>query len=75
MNQTTAKYLIGFGVLVVLIGIVVYFFSEKLQWLGKLPGDIRYEGKNTKIYFPITTMILNSLVINGLIYLVRKFFN
>ncbi|MBL7917229.1 MAG: DUF2905 domain-containing protein [Bacteroidia bacterium] len=74
MNYPLHKWLIGIGLVLVLAGIIYYFFGNKLNWLGKLPGDIRYESGNTKVYFPIVTMILISLVINVVIWLVRKFF-
>ena len=73
MSQSTGKYLIIIGLLVVVLGIVVYFLSDKLHWLGRLPGDIRVERENFKFYFPVTTMILLSVLINLLIILVRKF--
>jgi hypothetical protein len=74
MNQTTAKYIILIGGIVVLIGIIFYFWGDKLNWLGRLSGDIRYEGKNTKVYFPIVTMLLISVVLNVILYLIRKYF-
>jgi H+/Cl- antiporter ClcA len=74
MNYPLHKWLIGIGVILIITGIIYYFFGNKLNWLGKLPGDIRYESGNTKVYFPIVTMILISLVINVVIWLVRKFF-
>ena len=62
MNQTTAKYLILAGIAIVLIGLIFYFMGDKLKWIGNLPGDIRIEKENTRIYFPITTMILISII-------------
>lgn len=63
MNQQTAKILIVIGALVLVVGILFYFFGDKLSWLGKLPGDIRIERENGGFYFPITTCILISLVV------------
>ncbi|KQS24744.1 DUF2905 domain-containing protein [Dyadobacter sp. Leaf189] len=73
MSQTTGKYLILIGLAVVLIGIIVYFLSDKLHWLGRLPGDIRVEKGNFKFYFPITTMLLLSGLLNLVIWLVKRF--
>lgn len=73
MNQATAKYIIFAGVAIVLIGILFYFLGDKLKWIGNLPGDIRIENENTRIYFPITTMILISVVGSLLLNLVRRF--
>jgi hypothetical protein len=74
MNSETGKYIILIGVLIIIIGLIVYFFHDKLNWVGRLPGDIRVEKENFKFYFPITTMILMSLVITGLIWIIRKLF-
>jgi hypothetical protein len=75
MSQITGKYLIIIGLLVVLVGVAVYFLSDKLQWLGRLPGDIHVEKENFRFYFPITTMLLLSGLLNLLIWLFRKFMN
>lgn len=73
MNSDTGKYVIIAGVLIVLVGILIYFFHDKLNWLGKLPGDIRIERENFRFYFPITTMILVSILISVLVRIFRKF--
>jgi len=72
MDQNTGKYIIGFGVLIVVAGLVIYFFHDKLHWLGKLPGDIRVERENSRFYFPITTMILISLLITLIVNILKK---
>ena len=74
MDSNTGKYIIMAGVLVILAGVLVYFFHDKLNWIGRLPGDIRVEKENLKFYFPITTMILLSLLVSGVIIIVKKFF-
>jgi H+/Cl- antiporter ClcA len=73
MDGNTGKYIIGLGVLIVIAGIIVYFFHDKLHWIGRLPGDIRIEKENSRFYFPITTMILFSLVLSLLVTLIKKF--
>ena len=74
MSSETGKYVIIAGAGVILIGIIIYFFHDKLHWIGRLPGDIRIEKENSRFYFPITTMILFSVVISLLLYLIRRFF-
>ncbi len=74
MEQNTAKYIILAGLALVVIGVLFYFLGDKLKWIGNLPGDIKIDNENTKIYFPITTMILVSIVGSILLNLVRKFF-
>lgn len=73
MNNATGKYIIVIGALIILVGIIIYFFHDKLNWIGKLPGDIRIEKENFKFYFPITTMILFSLAITLIVNLIKKF--
>ncbi|MFZ1529614.1 MAG: DUF2905 domain-containing protein [Ferruginibacter sp.] len=72
MNPSTGKYIIIAGVLTVLAGIIIYFFHDKLNWLGRLPGDIRIEKKNFRFYSPFTTMILLSIAASMLIQLIKK---
>jgi len=74
MNNETGKWIIGIGVIIILIGIIIYFFHDKLNWIGRLPGDIRIEKENFRFYFPIATMILFSLLGTLIIWLIRKFF-
>ncbi|RLC49032.1 MAG: DUF2905 domain-containing protein [Candidatus Cloacimonadota bacterium] len=47
-------------------------FTSILSYFGKLPGDIRIEKENFKFYFPITSMILISIVINIIIRIFKK---
>ena len=74
MDSNTGKYIMMAGALVILVGVLVYFFHDKLNWIGRLPGDIRVEKENFKFYFPITTMILLSLLVSGVIIIVKKFY-
>ena len=75
MNPSIGKYIILVGVAVMLVGLVVYFFGDKLSWLGRLPGDIRVEGENGgRFYFPVVTCIVVSVLLNLLIVLIRRFF-
>ncbi|HRO44414.1 DUF2905 domain-containing protein [Agriterribacter sp.] len=72
MNAETGKYIIAGGVLVIIAGMVIYFFHDRLHWIGRLPGDIRIEKENFRFYFPITTMILFSVMLSLLLWLFRK---
>jgi hypothetical protein len=66
-----AKNLIIVGALLILGGLVWHFTGGKIP-LGKLPGDIRIESGNSKIFIPITTSILLSLILSLLASLFRK---
>ena len=74
MNSDLGKYIIIAGIMIILLGVIIYFFHDKLSWIGKLPGDIRIEKENFKFYFPITTMILFGLVLTVIIQIIRKLF-
>ncbi|MCP9745974.1 DUF2905 domain-containing protein [Lacihabitans sp. CS3-21] len=73
--MTNGKYIIVAGLIIVLIGTIIYFFGDKLSWIGRLPGDIRIEKENFKLYFPITTLLIISILLNVIIWLIKKFSN
>ncbi len=62
------RWIIYFGLGAIIIGIILNQFSDKLGWIGRLPGDIRLGSDNVKIYFPFTTLIL----INFAIFIILK---
>ena len=72
MAPNAGKYIILAGLLIVVIGAIVYFFGNKLHWIGRLPGDIRVEKENFRFYFPITTMILFSVLLTVIVNLIRR---
>jgi uncharacterized membrane protein len=73
MNSTVGKWIIFIGLGLVCLGIFIYFFHDKLKWLGNLPGDIRIEKENFRFYFPITTMILLSVLLSLVLRLISRF--
>lgn len=68
------KTLIVIGLIAIIAGLILYFAGDRLNWIGRLPGDIRIEKENTRFYFPITTMILLSVVLSFILWIIRKFF-
>jgi NAD/NADP transhydrogenase beta subunit len=64
--------LVALGVGLILIGLL--FWSGSMSWFGKLPGDIRIERETVRIYVPIVSMLLVSVVVSLVLYLVRRFF-
>jgi uncharacterized membrane protein len=65
------KMLILLGIILVLLGIGMTLF-DKIPWLGRLPGDIAYEGKKIHFYFPLTTCIILSLIITLIMWLLGR---
>ena len=57
-----AKILIGIGVVLILIGVIWLIFPSAFSWIGNMPGDIKHKSGNTRIYFPIVTMIVISII-------------
>jgi hypothetical protein len=73
MNHRMAgMLLIVGGLLAVLAGLVV--LSGGFGWFGRLPGDIRWERGNVRLYAPLASMLLISVVLSLLLYLFRRFF-
>lgn len=60
------------GIFIVIAGVIIWFWGDKLRWLGKLPGDIRIEKENFSFYMPITTMIIISVVISAILWLIKQ---
>lgn len=73
--QAAGKILILTGGIVALVGILLVLFGNKMNWLGNLPGDIKIEKENFRLYFPVTTMILLSVVLTIVLWIIRKLFN
>lgn len=64
-----SKWLIILGLIAVVIGFLLNVFSDRLGWLGKLPGDLKFESKNVRFYFPFSSLVL----LNLFIYLIMRF--
>ena len=52
----------AFGLLLVVIGLLTW--GGALSWLGRLPGDLQFGTENVRVYIPITSMLLVSLVLS-----------
>ena len=68
------RILILIGIICIVAGLIIYLAGDKLGWFGHLPGDIRIEKGNTRFYFPVTTMILVSILLSVILWIIRKFF-
>jgi DUF2905 family protein len=67
------KLLIGFGAIVMAVGVIVVLAERANLPLGRLPGDIAYRGKNTAFYFPIVTCIVISVILSLIMWIVNRF--
>ena len=66
------KWLILLGLILVTIGAVFHFAPWLFNWFGKLPGDIQIETERSKIYIPITSMVIISILLSILFSLLRR---
>jgi hypothetical protein len=71
MNPSIGKYIMLAGGVIVVVGLIVYLFGNKLGFLGRLPGDIRIERESGGFYFPIMTCILLSVLLTVVIRIVQ----
>jgi hypothetical protein len=70
--QHPAWILILVGLTIVGLGLI-WMLVPSVPWLGRLPGDIRIERENFKFYFPLASCIVVSLLLTGIMWLVRYF--
>jgi hypothetical protein len=66
------RILISAGILLVVAGLVVFVAERAGIRLGRLPGDIRLEGKHGAFYFPIVSCILVSVLLSLISWLFRS---
>ena len=64
-----ARLLIIAGVSLLLIGLALVYAPGLLNWFGRLPGDIHIERGQTRIFIPITSMIVVSLALTLIVNL------
>jgi hypothetical protein len=73
MEPRSLGLLVAFaGVAIVVIGLLIAVGA--LGWFGRLPGDIRFEGENTRVYVPIVSMVLVSVVLTVVLNVIRRLF-
>jgi len=72
--ENLARFLVIGGIILILIGGGVYLAAKFGIPLGRLPGDIRIEGKNGSFYFPVVTSIILSLVLTVLLNIIIRLF-
>lgn len=59
------------GIVIVVVGLLAW--SGALSWFGRLPGDVRIERPGVRVYVPITSMLLVSVLLSLIVALVRRF--
>jgi hypothetical protein len=60
--QELGKLLFVAGVALALAGALVWF-APRIPWLGNLPGDLRIERPGLRVYAPLATCVVVSIVL------------
>jgi len=68
------KLLIYIGISIAILGVLITSIDINFNWFGNLPGDIKIDKENFKLFFPFTSMIIVTIILNLIIYLIRTFF-
>jgi len=58
------------GAALLVLGLLVW--TGALSWFGRLPGDIRIEREGVRIYFPLVSMLVISVVLSLLFWVIRR---
>jgi uncharacterized membrane protein len=72
MERNVGPFVVVAGILIALLGVLVWVGG--LAWFGRLPGDIRIERGNVRIYIPLISMLLVSVVATVLLSVLRYLF-
>jgi len=71
-SRGVGLFVIFAGAAVVVLGLLVY--AGALSWFGRLPGDLNFGSERTRVFVPLTSMLIVSLVLSLVMYLLRRFF-
>ena len=69
-NKPLGQLIIVVGLALVVVGLMA--MRGWLGWFGHLPGDVRVERENVRVYVPIVSMLLISLLFSVLSYVLRR---
>ncbi len=70
MGRQFGPWLVAIGLLIVVLGGLAW--AGLLSWFGRLPGDLRFGSGDTKVFIPITSMLLVSLALSLVFALIRR---
>jgi len=66
-----ARLLILMGLLLLGVGLLL-LVSDKIPWLGRLPGDIVVKRERFTFYFPLVTCLILSVILSLIFWLFRR---
>jgi membrane protein implicated in regulation of membrane protease activity len=68
--KTMGNVMIAAGLLLIAAGLL--YKAGWLSWFGRLPGDIAYESENVRIYIPLVTTLLLSVILTLILWVMRR---
>ena len=71
-NKPLGQLIVLLGLILIVVGLVA--MRGWLGWFGHLPGDVRIERPNVRVYLPIVSMLLISILFSVLSYVLRRIF-
>jgi hypothetical protein len=71
-SPSAGPTLVLLGLAIIVIGLLVWWGA--FGWFGHLPGDIRIERDNVRVYVPLVSMLVISVVLTVLLNLISRFF-
>jgi len=69
--QQFGKWLIAIGAAIVVIGLLVMLLGR--IGLFRLPGDFEFGGRNWRVYFPLASSIILSILLTLILWLIHYF--
>lgn len=69
--QQIGKWLISVGLIIVLIGVLTMLFGR--IGLFRLPGDFQFGSKNWRVYLPLASSILISIILTIILWIIGFF--
>lgn len=69
-SRTVGLVLVGVGAVVIVLGLITA--AGGFDWVGRLPGDLRLNGERSRVFIPITSMIVISVVLTILVNLLLR---
>jgi Protein of unknown function (DUF2905) len=74
MGRNIGPFIVMAGIVIAVVGVLTWVGG--FSWICRLPGDIRIERGNVRIYIPVISMLLisivASIVLTVLLYLFRR---
>jgi len=73
--QDAGRFIIILAVVLFIVGVIVYtgLAPRIFGWMGNLPGDIRIDNGDTRLFIPITTSIVISIILTIIVRIVLMF--